>query len=220
MLISIRQRSWAIAAISFAVSCSLLVVSTFSSARVSHAGQYNSGINIGDAAPAWKDLPGVDDKSYSLEDFKDKDVLVVVFTCNTCPYAVDYEDRINRLAERFSASESKAAVVAINVNQVEGDLMPAMQKRAKERGFKFPYLYDESQKIAKAFGAARTPEFFVLDKARKIVYMGAMDDNTKEASVKTRYVEDAIEALMKGQKPAVTETPPVGCAIRWARNRR
>lgn len=184
------------------------------------AGQYNPSVNVGDQGAAWVDLPGVDDKRHSLKDLAQRDVVVVVFTCNSCPYAVDYEERINRLAQKYQTTDARVGVVAINVNKIEADQMPAMKKRAEERKFVFPYLYDESQKIAKEYGAVRTPEFFVLNKQRKIVYMGAMDDSTKEADVKTRYVEDAIAATLSGKPIAVTETPPVGCAIRYARERR
>ena len=184
------------------------------------AGKYNPTANIGDQGAAWVDLPGVDNQRHSLKDLEKRDVIVVVFTCNSCPYAVDYEERINRLAQKYQSPDSRVAVVAINVNKIEADLLPAMQKRAQARKFSFPYLYDETQQIAKAYGAVRTPEFFVLNKARQIVYMGAMDDNTKEAEVKTRYVEDAIQATLNGQAIKERETPPVGCAIRFARDRK
>ena len=125
-----------------------------------------------------------------------------------------------KLAERYQGESSRVAVVAINVNKIEADQLPAMKKRAEERKFKFPYLYDESQQIAKAYGAVRTPEFFVLNKERRIVYMGAMDDNTKADQVKTNYLDDAIHATLNGQSIATTETPPVGCAIRYVRERK
>ena len=184
------------------------------------AGKYNPGKSIGDAAPAWQDLPGTDGARHSLQDLKDRDVVVLVFTCNSCPYAVDYEDRINSLARQYSASDSRVAVVAINVNKIEADLLPAMKRRARERDFKFPFLFDESQQIAKAYGASRTPEFFVLNKSRQIVYMGAMDDNTKSTDVKTRFVEDAIAATLAGKAISIPETAPVGCAIRFVRERK
>jgi len=184
------------------------------------AGQFNQQLNIGDPAPAWQKLPGVDDQEHSLEDLAARDVVVVVFTCNTCPYAVDYEGRINELAKKYSADDSQVAVIAINVNKVPGDLLPAMKERAEKQGLVYPYLYDESQQIAKAFGAARTPEFFVLNKERKIIYMGAFDDSTKEANVTKHYVEDAIAAAIGGKEAPVAETPPVGCAVRYARERK
>ncbi len=184
------------------------------------AGKYNSERNVGDQPEAWADLPGTDDQRHSLKQLDKFDLVVVVFTCNSCPYAVDYEQRINELAEKYQGENSKVAVVAINVNKIEADQLPAMKKRAEERKFRFPYLYDETQKIAKAYGAVRTPEFFLLNKERRIVYMGAMDDNTKADQVKTRYLEDAIAAALAGKPIAATETPPVGCAIRYVRERK
>ncbi len=184
------------------------------------AGKYNSGINIGDAAPAWQDLLGTDDKKHSLKDLDRRAVVVVVFTCNSCPYAVDYESRFNDLAKKYSAKDSPVAVVAINVNKIDADSPTAMKQRAKDRGFVFPYLFDPTQQIAKQFGALRTPEFFVLNKSRQIVYMGAMDDNTNPSAVKTRFVEDAIQATLDGKPLSTTETPPVGCLIRFVRERR
>lgn len=184
------------------------------------AGKYNSERNIGDQPDAWVDLPGTDGKTHSLNELANFDVVVVVFTCNSCPYAVDYEERINALAAKFQGVTSRATVVAINVNKIEADLLPAMKKRSEERKLKYPYLYDETQKIAKAYGAVRTPEFFVLNKERRIVYMGAMDDNTKADQVKTKYIEDVVSATLDGKTPSITETPPVGCAIRYVRERK
>jgi peroxiredoxin len=185
-----------------------------------NAGEYNPVLNIGDKAPAWEKLPGVDGKMHSLSDLKDTPVVVVVFTCNSCPYAVDYQDRINALAKKHAGDSAKVKVVAINVNLIEEDSLAKMQERAKEKGFVFPYLFDESQQIANAYGATRTPEFFVLDAERKIVYMGAMDDSSDAAKVTKRYVGPAIEAALSGTAPEVKETVAVGCNIRFARKRR
>jgi peroxiredoxin len=184
------------------------------------AGEYNVALNIGDAAPAWKELPGVDGKKHSLADLKDKPVVVVVFTCNSCPVATDYEDRIIAMAKKYGGADGHVAVVAINVNRIEADSLPKMKERAEAKGFPFPYLYDASQKIGKAYGATFTPEFFVLDKNRKVVYMGGMDDSSNAANVKNRYLEPAIEAALKGEKPAKTETVAIGCRVRYARERR
>ncbi len=184
------------------------------------AGKYNPDRNIGDAAPVWKDLPGVDGKQHSLADLKDKEAVVVVFTCNSCPYAIEYEDRIIAFAKKHAGEKSKTAVVAINVNKVEEDLLPKMQQRAKEKKFPFAYLYDESQESARDYGALRTPEFFVLDQDRKIVYMGAMDDSTDPDKVKQNYVELAVAAVLAGKKPATQETVAVGCGVRYERKRR
>ena len=183
------------------------------------AEKYNPALDIGDETPKWKNLPGTDGKMHSLQDLKNKDVIVVVFTCNSCPYAVDYEDRINAFAQHCT-EESKVALVAINVNKVEEDLMPAMKDRADKKKFNFPYLFDESQQIGKDFGATRTPEFFVLNKERKVVYMGAMDDSTDVRKVSKKYVQDAVQATLAGNKPEITETPTISCIVRYERNLR
>jgi peroxiredoxin len=184
------------------------------------AGEFNEVLSIGDSAPTWVDLPGTDGKPHSLADLKDKDVVVFVFTCVSCPTAVDYEDRIQTLAKQHAAPDSKVAVVAVCVNRVEEDKLSALTKRAAAKKFAFPYLYDESQQIAKQYGAIFTPEFFVLNRERKIAYMGAFDDSTDPAGVKTRHVEDAIASVLKGEKPPVTETIARGCRVRYARERR
>jgi peroxiredoxin len=181
------------------------------------AGQFNKTLNIGDKAPEWTDLPGVDGKKHSLAEHKDKDVVVVVFTCNSCPVAQDYEDRIIAFAKKNAAPESKVALVAICVNLVEEDRLSKLAERAKEKGFNFPYLYDESQKIGKAFGANYTPEFFVLDRNRKIAYMGAMDDHSPPAEAKVSYLEKAVEAALKGGKPETSESLARGCRIRYSK---
>ena len=182
------------------------------------AGEFNPVLNIGDKAPAWAKLPGVDDDVHSLDDLKDKDIVVVVFTCNSCPYAVDVEDRLLALAKKYA--EQKTALVAINVNKVASDTLPAMKKRAEEKGFAFPYLYDATQQIARDYGATRTPEFFVLNKERKVVYMGALDDSPDGKKISKRYVEAAIEAAINDVKPEVAETIAIGCGVRFDRKRR
>jgi peroxiredoxin len=183
------------------------------------AGTYNPDRSIGNVIPAWEGLAGTDGKTHSWQDVADRDAVVVVFTCNSCPYAVDYEQRINDLAARFAGKQSRVAVVAINANLIPEDALPAMKTRAAARNFQFPYLFDESQAVARSFGAVRTPEFFVLDKQRRIVYMGAMDDNTTAAEAKHRYVDDALTAVLEGKPVTVKETPPVGCLIRFDRRR-
>ncbi|QDV46579.1 thiol-disulfide oxidoreductase [Stieleria neptunia] len=182
------------------------------------AGKYNTVLDIGDAAPAWSELPGTDDGVHALQQLAEKKVVVVAFTCNSCPYAVDAEDRLNALVDRYAGKS--VAVVAINVNKVEEDRMAAMKQRAKEKGFKFAYLWDESQQIAKDYGAKYTPEFYVLDEQRKVVYMGAMDDSPAGDKVTKTYVIDAIEATLAGREVEVTETIPIGCRIRIERRRR
>jgi peroxiredoxin len=184
------------------------------------AGEFNPTVSIGDKAPAWTKLPAADGKEHSLADLKDKEAVVLVFTCNSCPYAVDYEGRIKALAKKYAGADGKVAVVAVNVNKVPEDSLEKMKVRAKEQGFNFPYLFDETQKIAKDYGATFTPEFFVLGKDRTIVYMGALDDASDEAKVKVRYVEDVLDTVLKGGKPKTTETLARGCLVRYVKERR
>lgn len=164
-------------------------------------------------------FPGTDGRLHSWHDVADRDAVVVAFTCNSCPYAVDYEQRIDDLARKHAGKDARVAVIAINSNLIPEDAPEAMKRRAEERGFSFPYLFDASQEVAKSFGAVRTPEFFVLDRERRIVYMGGFDDSTKPADVKKRHVEDAVEAVLAGREVAVKETAPIGCLIRFDRKR-
>ncbi len=194
----------------------LLLLLSFSPALL-QAGEFNTVLSPGDAAPAWKELPGVDGKAHSLADLPEKKLVAVVFTCNSCPIAVDYEDRILAFAAKHAES---VAVVAINVNTIEEDRLEAMKAHAEEKGFTFPYLFDETQQIAKDFGATGTPEFCLLSPERKVIYMGALDDNTDPAAVKTRYLEDAVAAALAGRAPEKAETFANGCRIRYERRRR
>lgn len=185
------------------------------------AGEFNQTLNIGDKSPAWKELPGTDGKMHSLSDFKDKDVVVLVFTCLSCEYAVEYEPRIVKLAEQYGGADGKVGFIAVCVNRFAADRLDKLTEHAKSKQLPFPMLYDESQKIAKDFGAQNTPEFFVIDKERKIAYMGAMDDDANDVTkVKKRFLEEALVAILKGEPAPVKETVPVGCLIRWARERR
>jgi len=184
------------------------------------AGKYNAVRDIGDPAPVWKDLPGADGKTHSLSDLKDKELVVVVFHSCSCDVAEEYEERIKAYSAKYGGAEGRVAVVAINVSKDEEDLLPAMKKRAKEHAFNFPYLFDESQKIARGFGALWTPEFFILNRKREIVYMGGLDDRSEIRFVKNRYLEDATEALLSGRQPQVQEAPAIGCRIKLERARR
>ena len=184
------------------------------------AGEFNEILSIGDTAPVWSNLPGTDGKSHSLADYKDKAAIVLVFTCASCPTAVDYEDRINDLAKRLGGPNGKVAVVAVCVHRVKGDSLAELTERAKQREFAFDYLHDESQKIAKDYGAIFTPEFYVLGRDRKIVYMGAFDDKTDAAKAQQRHVEAAITAVLKSEQPAVKETIARGCRVRYVRERK
>lgn len=179
----------------------------------------HNGYHIGDQARDFK-LKSVDGKSYSLADQKDAKGYIVIFTCNHCPYAKAYESRIIDLHKKYQPLGYP--VIAINPNDKTvqpQDSYDNMVKRAKEKNFPFVYLYDESQEIATTFGATKTPHVFLLDKDRKVRYIGAIDDNSEEPeAVKEKYLENALSALMQGKAVAVPETKALGCTIKWKRS--
>lgn len=174
-----------------------------------------TGYKVGDKATDFK-LKSVDNKMYSMADYKDAKGFIVVFTCNHCPFAVKYEDRIIDLAKKY---KSKGYVLlAINPNDPAAqpeDSFELMQKRAKEKKFTFPYLFDEGQKIYPQYGATKTPHVFLLDKNLVVKYIGAIDDNVENATqVKEKYLENAIAALEKGEEPTPNTTKAIGCTIK------
>jgi peroxiredoxin len=171
------------------------------------------GLKVGDPAPEWKDLTGIDDEKHSLKDLAKAKAVIVVFTCNHCPVAQAYEDRLVALEKDYK--DKGVELVAINVNNMDADKLPAMKERAQEKGFKFDYLYDPSQAIGRAFGATVTPHAFVLDGKSKVVYMGAIDDNQNPSEVKEHYVRDAVDAVLAGQEPKVATSKQFGCGIRY-----
>lgn len=185
---------------------------------VVRAGEFNRVLSLGSAAPIWTDLPGTDGKQHSFEEYSDAKVLVLAFTCNSCPYAVDVQDRL--VALQGWLKERDGQLVAINVNKVDDDLLPKMKERASEAGFNFPYLFDETQGIAKEYGATTTPEFYVLDSERKVRYMGSLDDSPDGKSVGAQYVRDAVQAVLGAEEVSKGETVPIGCRIRFERTRR
>lgn len=171
-------------------------------------------MKTGTAAPDF-DLPAVDGKHYALKDFAE-DALVVFFSCNHCPYVQAYEDRVIELQNEF---KGKARFIAINANDASthpDDSFDNMVKRAKERKFNFLYLRDDSQDVARAYGATHTPHLFVFDRNRKLAYTGRVDDNWQEpAKVGKHYLKDALTAITQGRKPAEPETFAIGCTIKW-----
>ena len=173
-------------------------------------------IDIGQPAPDFN-LPGVDQKDYSLADFAEAQAVVVAFTCNHCPYVVGSEERIQAVMNDYQPRG--VALVAINSNEDENhptDSFDQMVLRAQERGFTFPYLRDATQEVAKAYGAQRTPHFFILDQDRKVVYTGRLDDNPAEAGkATTQELRDALEQLLAGQSILVPVTDPIGCNVKW-----
>ncbi|MCU0702822.1 MAG: thioredoxin family protein [Fimbriiglobus sp.] len=178
-------------------------------------GKFNKVLAPGDPAPEWKDLAGTDGKTHALADFKDKDVVVVVFTCNTCPVAENYEDRLIAFAKEFAGEKGKVGFVAINPNTSKDENLEAMTKRAKKKGFPFAYLTDPTQEVTKKYGAMYTPEFFVLNKNRTVVYTGAMDDKAPPGEAKVKHLEAAVKAVLAGEKVPTTETSAAaGCKIK------
>lgn len=176
------------------------------------------GYDIGDVATDFK-LKNVDDKMVSLKDYKDAKGFIVIFTCNHCPYAVAYEDRIVALDKKYKAKGYP--VIAINPNdprKQKEDSFDLMKVRAKEKGFTFPYLFDDGQKIYPQYGATKTPHVYILqktDKGNVVKYIGAIDDNYgDESAVKEKYVESAVDALLQNKEVKVTTTKAIGCTIK------
>jgi peroxiredoxin len=172
-------------------------------------------MSVIESAPAF-DLPGVDGRNHTIDEYADAMILVLVQSCNHCPYVLAWEGRIDALAREYA--DRGARFVAVNSNDAEAypaDSFDAMVEHAREAGYSFDYLYDESQDVARALGSERTPEAFVFDADRRLVYHGAVDDNREEADVTTNYLRDALEAALAGETPPVADTPPVGCTVKW-----
>lgn len=171
---------------------------------------------LGAAAPDFL-LPGTDGKTYSLASFSDARMLVVSFTCNHCPYALGVEDRFIHLAIAYRMKG--VAFVAISANDASSypaDSFENMKARAMAKAYPFPYLYDESQSTAKAYGAVCTPHIFVFDAPRTLVYEGRIDDNWKdETAVKSHDLRTALDAALAGKPVPTPQTNPMGCSIKW-----
>ena len=174
------------------------------------------GLEVGDTAPDFKLQNAVDGEWFSLSDLADAKGTIVIFTCNTCPYSVMYEDRIIALHERYA--DQGYPVVAINPNDPEvqsGDSFEMMKERAYEKAFPFNYLFDEKQEVFPAYGATRTPHVFLLDNERVVQYIGAIDNNAKNADAVTEmYIDSAIKALKDGKSPDPNFTKAIGCTIK------
>ncbi|WP_460621537.1 thioredoxin family protein [Hymenobacter tenuis] len=199
----------------FLASCLMLALSSF----VLFRSDAVAGYQVGDKAADFK-LKNVDGKLVSLADNKTAKGYIVVFTCNTCPYAKAYESRIMALHQKYAGKGYP--VVAINPNDpavAPGDSFAEMQKRAKDKKYAFPYLQDEAQQVAKTFGATRTPHLYVLTRQGSdfvVSYIGAIDDNSEDATlVKTRYLENAMTDIIAGKPVSVSSTKAIGCTIKW-----
>ena len=176
------------------------------------------GYDIGDSATDFK-LKNIDNNFVSLSDFKDAKGFILIFTCNTCPYAVAYEDRIEALNKKYALKGFPVVAIMPNNTDIKpGDSLEAMKQRSEEKGFTFPYLIDENQHIFPQYGAKKTPHVYVLSKENDVnvvKYIGAIDDNYKDASlVKTKYVEDAVDALLMGMNVSLKITKAIGCSIK------
>lgn len=163
------------------------------------------------------DLPGVDGKNYSPKSFAESKALIVIFSCNHCPYVKAYQGRIKEIQNDYK--DKNVSVIAINSNDEENypeDSFEDMKVRAAEEKFNFPYLRDEDQTVAEAFDASHTPEIFLFDSKRKLIYHGKIDDNWQEPDkVVNHYLRNALDELLDGREISVPETFSIGCTIKW-----
>lgn len=174
-------------------------------------------LQIGDPAPGFV-LPGADGRTYGMDDFADKPVLVVIFSCNHCPYVQAYEDRLIALQRDYA--DRGVQLIAINSNDdiaYPEDSLQHMTARAQAKGFNFPYLRDASQQVAVTYGATHTPQLFVFDRARRLAYTGKIDDNWQNSyAVSRHFLREVIDALLRNETPVVATTHAIGCTIKWA----
>jgi peroxiredoxin len=170
-----------------------------------------AALKRGDPAPSFS-LRDLDGASVSLSDYDGKP-LAVVFSCCHCPYVIAWEDRVNDVAREY---DGRAGLVAVNPNAgYLGDSPEDMRRRAEEKGFVFPFLYDETQDVARAYGATRTPDVFVFDREHRLVYHGAPDSDHQDPEGAEPYMRRALESALAGAQPETADTPPVGCTIKW-----
>ena len=172
-------------------------------------------LSLGAEAPPF-DLPGVDGRNHALGDYADVEALALVQSCNHCPYVQAWEDRMMAVQREYGGHGFR--LVAVNSNDARTypeDSFAAMRERAQARRFNFDYLYDEEQAVARALGAQRTPEVFLFDRDRRLVYHGAVDDSRDETAATRHYLREAVEAVLAGREPEVAETPPVGCSVKY-----
>lgn len=196
----------------------LVILSAFVVKSMASDGIGGNGYGIGDMADDFH-LKNVDGNFISLSDYPEAKGFIVIFTCNTCPFSVANEDRIIALDAKYK--NTGYPVIAINPNNPEvkpGDSFDAMKVRTREKGFTFPYLFDEGQKVYPKYGATKTPHVYLLEKTEKgneVKYIGAIDDNSRNSNgVKVKYLENAVDALLSGKDIEVTETKAIGCSIK------
>jgi peroxiredoxin len=173
-------------------------------------------LSIGSKIPEFNSK-GIDGKTYSLESFKDTKGVIIIFSCNHCPYVQAYEGRIKAIQSDYK--DKRIAVVAINSNDdvnYPDDSFENMKKRAAEQNFNFIYVRDEDQSVAKKFDATHTPEIFLFDEDKKLVYSGKIDDNWQEPEkVVNHYLRNALNEMLEGNEISVPETYSIGCTIKW-----
>lgn len=173
------------------------------------------GLPLGSKAPDFQ-LPAVDGRTYSLASFRDKPILVVAFWCNHCPYVQAWEDRTVAVQKDYAGKGVQ--FLAINANDETSypeDDFDHMVERSKRKGYNFPYLRDESQKVAEAYGAVCTPDFFVFDAVRNLRYRGKLDDSKDPKTVRKQVMREVLDALLGSKEPSTTFLPPMGCSIKW-----
>ncbi len=200
--------------------CLLLALAVFTASFTGYRGsaaaaKFNRKVDIGQPAPKFVGLIGIDGKRHSLDDYKSAKIIVIAFTCNHCPVAQMYEDRFTRFAK--AQKKRGVAFIAISSSLLPPDSLDKMRERAAQKGFDFPYLSDSTQEIGRAYGATVTPHLFVLDRERNIAYMGKFDDDIEPEKVQKSYVRDAVHALLDGKRPEPNETRATGCGIEYGR---
>lgn len=173
-------------------------------------------LQLGESAIPFN-LPGVDGGTHALDDYEDKAAVAVIFSCNHCPYVLAWEDRMIQIQADYAGQDVQLIAIGANdAAKYPADSFENMKKHAAAKSFNFPYLRDESQEIATAYGAVRTPEVFLFDGERRLRYHGTIDDNYEDpAAVQHHFLRDAIDAVLAGETPGIASTPPIGCTIKW-----
>ena len=184
-------------------------LSVFGAAFLFTAMTNPQGLNVGEKATDFS-LANIDGKMISLDSYENAKGYIVIFTCNNCPYAKAYQKRIAGLHNDYASKGFP--VIAINTSDSKQDIL----NRAKEMSYAFPYLHDETQDVSRSYGATKTPHVFVLKKDKTVAYIGAIDNNYKNADMADKhYVKDAVEALLANKTVDVTHTKAIGCSIKW-----
>ncbi len=177
------------------------------------AGKFNAVLKVGQKAPEWTGLLGVDGKRHSLADLKAARGVLLVFLSNRCPMTRSYESRLKALVSGYR--KQGLAVVGVSIGQAPADRLAKMISRSALSKFNFPYCIDLTQELGRRYGATCTPHAFLLDSRRRVAYMGAIDDNVDPAKVEHHYLRDAIRSVLAGKQPEVVETLQKGCEIKY-----